>query len=911
MADTAPQAVAGSSKSWLPAKSWQHFVAGGLGGMCGAIVTSPFDVVKTRLQSDLFKHATVGLATDGTVVVRRTNILWHFVETGHILRDIYVKESPRALFKGLGPTLVGVIPARSINFFAYGNGKQIIATDFNNGKEASWVHLCAAACAGIITGTATNPIWVVKTRLQLVSDARNTGLPSPPGKSPRANYFGGSWATIKQIMREEGVRGFYKGLSASYLGVTEGTIQWVLYERLKQLTRNTEGKGGVTEWAGVLGSAGTAKCVASLITYPHEVIRTRLRQPLVNGKVKYTGLVQTLRLVIQEEGAKSLYGGLSAHLMRLPTSRAVVRLSLSGRFWVTHRDYIVMHHAALKMEKEALRVVLADLDTDLSRLGSHVYDPELRLDSSDLPMLNAIREKLSQLSSYTLSLRNTIVPINKIPPEMLVPIFRMVIGISSTRIQQARTLMLLSHVCHHWRTVCFDHSVLWTRLYIDAEQYGALTRFFLERSKSAALDVVIRNLSVGRDHPQPGSILESVTSEAQFARVARLDVSVRCHPNLSAFDALCASAPMLEELAVDISPAGGAAFHVEPLPLLFSGFTPRLSRLILRQLATVTGTQFNNLTKLVLSRQLYWAANIESLVSLLQASPALEVLSFDRVAISGDLLPRTRVTLPYLRKLYCDGKLADASAILRLIDMPQDVSTVVMTDMDRSISVGESMSLTTDSFPLSLANIPRATKIGIDVYGSFSKITGVGPSFTFELTFRGSWVISERHYVVAAVCTAIQWDKIEELHVLGDGTRVLDYLRPSLIRLPVLSKLVLDSDTHGFNSFLSYLETAGTDAMDSARSYPCPQLVEMRLVDFMMTAYDPLLSLLSARKEDDYPLNTLVIYPYNQKCADALQGRRAATLQEQVGTFATKRLVETPTLQKEIDISDVIDIPEY
>ena len=83
---------------------------------------------------------------------------------------------------------------------------------------------------------------------------------------------------IKQIMREDGVRGFYKGLSASYLGVTEGTIQWVLYERLKRLTRNTEGKGGVAEYLGLVGSAGTAKCVATLITYPHEV-----RIPLVRS----------------------------------------------------------------------------------------------------------------------------------------------------------------------------------------------------------------------------------------------------------------------------------------------------------------------------------------------------------------------------------------------------------------------------------------------------------------------------------------------------------------------------------------------------------------------------------------------------------------------------------------------------
>jgi hypothetical protein len=184
--------------------------------------------------------------------------------------DIYRDESPRALFKGLGPTLVGVIPARSINFFTYGNGKQIIAEQFNHGRENSYVHLTAAALAGIITGTATNPIWVVKTRMQLSASKRLQANLSRSATSGRT-VLGGSWGTIKEIMRQEGVRGFYKGLSASYLGVTEGTIQWVLYERLKKLSAGTQGRGGLQEWFGMLGSAGTAKCVASLITYPHEV----------------------------------------------------------------------------------------------------------------------------------------------------------------------------------------------------------------------------------------------------------------------------------------------------------------------------------------------------------------------------------------------------------------------------------------------------------------------------------------------------------------------------------------------------------------------------------------------------------------------------------------------------------------
>jgi solute carrier family 25 protein 33/36 len=215
-----------------------------------------------------------------------TSLVWTLICTlcpSFYNSDIYRNESPRALFRGLGPTLVGVIPARSINFFTYGNGKQIIANRFNHGQENSYVHLSAAAIAGIITSTATNPIWVVKTRLQLTDQRRHVspGSGSTPGtlssvasdasRRPASRIVGGSYAMIKQILREEGMRGFYKGLSASYLGVTEGTIQWVLYERLKRLSADTQGRGGAAEWFGMLGSAGTAKCVASLITYPHEV----------------------------------------------------------------------------------------------------------------------------------------------------------------------------------------------------------------------------------------------------------------------------------------------------------------------------------------------------------------------------------------------------------------------------------------------------------------------------------------------------------------------------------------------------------------------------------------------------------------------------------------------------------------
>lgn len=316
---------------------WIHFVAGGVGGMAGSILTCPFDVVKTRLQSDLYHSPISSHTKSKNPIVAAAR---HMAETFSIMKTVYKVEGARSLFKGLGPNLVGVIPSRSINFFTYGLGKDIISRKLNNGNEATWVHLLAAANAGIVTSTFTNPIWLVKTRLQLDRASRSSGQ----------RQYKNSWDCIKQVVRNEGIRGLYSGLTASYLGVTESSIQWVLYEQMKGLIRKQEAHRAsrgfeptstdkFLSWAASSGAAGAAKFMASLLTYPHEVVRTRLRQaPMQNGQPKYRGLISCFRIIIKEEGFLSMYGGLTPHLMRtVPNSiimfgtwELVVRL-LSGR----------------------------------------------------------------------------------------------------------------------------------------------------------------------------------------------------------------------------------------------------------------------------------------------------------------------------------------------------------------------------------------------------------------------------------------------------------------------------------------------------------------------------------------------------------------------------------------------------
>jgi solute carrier family 25 protein 33/36 len=126
----------------------------------GAAATCPLEVVKTRLQSSLYRIPTQTTITTNLL----SGIGTHAKEVVNILFEIKRTEGLRALWKGLGPTLVGVVPARSIYFSVYTQGKHFYSK-LNNNNESMVVHLLSAGSAGVCTSIVTNPIWLIKTRM--------------------------------------------------------------------------------------------------------------------------------------------------------------------------------------------------------------------------------------------------------------------------------------------------------------------------------------------------------------------------------------------------------------------------------------------------------------------------------------------------------------------------------------------------------------------------------------------------------------------------------------------------------------------------------------------------------------------------------------------------------------------------
>ncbi|XP_063065079.1 solute carrier family 25 member 33 [Engraulis encrasicolus] len=287
-----------------------HLVAGGCGGTVGAIVTCPLEVLKTRLQSSgltlrpVFQVQLGAAVSGGAGVIRPGAVTPSLLQ---VLRSILEKEGPRSLFRGLGPNLVGVAPSRAVYFAAYSKSKETFNGIFvpNSGP----VHMSSAGCAAFITNTMMNPIWMVKTRMQLEKKARG---------ERRMNAL----QCARFVYQKEGIRGFYRGLSASYAGISETMICFLIYETLKKEMaeqRMTEANKGATDFMGLMVAAAFAKGCASCIAYPHEVIRTRLRE---EGS-KYKHFFQTGRLIAVEEGLAALYRGLIPQLIRQIPNTAI------------------------------------------------------------------------------------------------------------------------------------------------------------------------------------------------------------------------------------------------------------------------------------------------------------------------------------------------------------------------------------------------------------------------------------------------------------------------------------------------------------------------------------------------------------------------------------------------------------
>jgi len=180
----------------------------------------------------------------------------------------------RALYRGLSPNLVGNAVSWRLYFMWHDQIKQLVSQgkgEIGHGPPLNaGGYLLAAAAAGAATAVCTNPIWVVKTRM----------LATERGGQ---DAYSGLLEGLVRLTREEGIKGMYRGMTPALFGVSHGAVQFMAYEKLKNWRRRrnehtslglSDGQLSNTE---TLLLSSTSKVIAVTLTYPYQVIRSRLQ----------------------------------------------------------------------------------------------------------------------------------------------------------------------------------------------------------------------------------------------------------------------------------------------------------------------------------------------------------------------------------------------------------------------------------------------------------------------------------------------------------------------------------------------------------------------------------------------------------------------------------------------------------
>ncbi len=239
-------------------------LAGSAAGASAVMITYPLDLVRTRLayQSESGKHhsneaaasdrihshaaaSTSSLSSSSTASQKLQRILPTSPTSTirGVIASTLKQEGFLGLYRGIGPTLAGILPYAGLKFYVYQSLKQ----HYWRQKQADDalqpsspqklpvpVMLTFGAGAGLVAQTLTYPLDVVRRRMQV------QGLKLPPAQQQAAlqarnqTVLQSTWHGLVTIGRQQGTKALFAGLSINYMKVIPSTaIGFTLYDTMK------------------------------------------------------------------------------------------------------------------------------------------------------------------------------------------------------------------------------------------------------------------------------------------------------------------------------------------------------------------------------------------------------------------------------------------------------------------------------------------------------------------------------------------------------------------------------------------------------------------------------------------------------------------------------------------------------
>ena len=244
---------------------YQKMMVGGLSGVIGLSTVFPIDLIKTRLQ---LLSAASGSSSS------TTNI-----GISSVCRDVYTRHGISGFYRGLLPTALMVAPEKAIKLGVNDYLRDLFC-NFDRTKETIPQQVTAGALTGIVQVAVTNPMEIIKIRLQM-----SNGL------------------TPFMAVRELGFRGLYTGSAVTMMrDVPYNIIFFLTYIQLKRALTSSDGEVSRQR---ILGSGVAAGMVAAFVGTPMDVVKSRIQMrnsPYTNG-----ALDCARRLYAEAGGSTSIF----------------------------------------------------------------------------------------------------------------------------------------------------------------------------------------------------------------------------------------------------------------------------------------------------------------------------------------------------------------------------------------------------------------------------------------------------------------------------------------------------------------------------------------------------------------------------------------------------------------------------
>ncbi|CAK9800587.1 Mitochondrial coenzyme A transporter SLC25A42 [Anthophora plagiata] len=204
-----------------------------------------------------------------------------------------------SLWRGNSATMVRIIPYSAVQFTAHEQWKRILGV---NGleREKPGLNFLAGSLAGVVSQGVTYPLDLMRARMAVTQKAE--------------------YKTLRQIFvriyMEEGILAYYRGFTATLLGVIPyAGCSFFTYDLLRNIL--TVYTVAIPGFSTSLLCGAIAGMIAQTSSYPLDIVRRRMQTSAVKGQ-HYRTVGSTISKIYKEEGIMAFYKGLSMNWVKGP-----------------------------------------------------------------------------------------------------------------------------------------------------------------------------------------------------------------------------------------------------------------------------------------------------------------------------------------------------------------------------------------------------------------------------------------------------------------------------------------------------------------------------------------------------------------------------------------------------------------